>query len=334
MKNIIQSFKIVFLGLIVAIGISYAFAWTSPGQDPPLGNVSAPVNISSATQYKAGAFGVGGVFQTYTDTYLASSGGNVGIGTPAPIERMDVMGNLFISGTNKGLRLQNDIGSSFWTTTPQDGMMSIGGTGGTPPSSGPLNILATGNVGIGTIAPAEKLDVVGNIKASGTVCDANGCIGGGGGTRTVSGVVDSTGAILLGSGFTVVKTGTSYYDITFNTPFASKPVVVATQDSSGGAAYFEQDPLSSASKVRVWTLDSSGNSAARDFSFIAIDSGSAGGGGGVGKAWITISYCNNVPSTGCPSGWTQYSDDASGTCDENGGDRRWTRRMVSCYKNF
>lgn len=28
--------------------------------------------------------------------------------------------------------------------------------------------------------PAEKLDVVGNIKASGTICDVNGCIGNGG----------------------------------------------------------------------------------------------------------------------------------------------------------
>jgi len=38
---------------------------------------------------------------------------------------------------------------------------------------------ASGKVGIGTINPAEKLDVVGNIKASGTVCDSTGCIGSG-----------------------------------------------------------------------------------------------------------------------------------------------------------
>ncbi len=35
----------------------------------------------------------------------------------------------------------------------------------------------TGNVGIGTTTPTEKLDVDGNVKASGIICDSNGCIG-------------------------------------------------------------------------------------------------------------------------------------------------------------
>jgi len=34
-----------------------------------------------------------------------------------------------------------------------------------------------GNVGIGTINPTEKLEVMGNIKASGMICDSYGCIG-------------------------------------------------------------------------------------------------------------------------------------------------------------
>ncbi|MEK9154790.1 MAG: glycine-rich domain-containing protein [Patescibacteria group bacterium] len=43
------------------------------------------------------------------------------------------------------------------------------------------NAIFDGNVGIGVASPSEKLDVTGNIKASGTICDVNGCIGGGGG---------------------------------------------------------------------------------------------------------------------------------------------------------
>jgi len=60
MKNIIQSFKIVTLGLILAFGISYAFAWTAPTQAPPGGNVSAPVNVGVAPQIKSGALQVNG----------------------------------------------------------------------------------------------------------------------------------------------------------------------------------------------------------------------------------------------------------------------------------
>ncbi len=43
--------------------------------------------------------------------------------------------------------------------------MSIGGTGGAVPASGPLNIVNNGNIGIGTIAPQSKLAVAGTITA-------------------------------------------------------------------------------------------------------------------------------------------------------------------------
>ena len=41
-----------------------------------------------------------------------------------------------------------------------------------------MRINRNGNVGIGTTSPTERLEVAGNIKASGTICDSNGCIGG------------------------------------------------------------------------------------------------------------------------------------------------------------
>ncbi len=36
---------------------------------------------------------------------------------------------------------------------------------------------SSGNVGIGTTNPGERLEVIGNIDASGTICDSSGCIG-------------------------------------------------------------------------------------------------------------------------------------------------------------
>ena len=67
MKNIIQLFKITTLALILSFGLSYVYAWTAPTQTPPLGNVAAPINTSSISQYKNGAFGVGGIFKAYTE---------------------------------------------------------------------------------------------------------------------------------------------------------------------------------------------------------------------------------------------------------------------------
>ena len=67
MKNIIQSLKVVALGLMLAIGLSYAFAWTAPTGNPPSGNVSAPVNVSGNLQTKAG--------DLWSDNFLGSQGG-------------------------------------------------------------------------------------------------------------------------------------------------------------------------------------------------------------------------------------------------------------------
>ena len=42
-------------------------AWTSPGSNPPDGNVDAPLNIGSDSQYKLGALGVEGIFRGYSN---------------------------------------------------------------------------------------------------------------------------------------------------------------------------------------------------------------------------------------------------------------------------
>lgn len=62
----------------------YVVAWTEPSQGPPSDNIAAPINIGDVTQYKSGALGIKGVFETDTETHLAVSGGNVGIGDTSP----------------------------------------------------------------------------------------------------------------------------------------------------------------------------------------------------------------------------------------------------------
>lgn len=75
--------------------------------------------------------------------------------------------SIFLWGATNasGLRLQYGAGASFWVNTPTVNCMSIGGTGAPVPTSGALNILNNGNIGIGTIAPQSKLAVAGTITA-------------------------------------------------------------------------------------------------------------------------------------------------------------------------
>jgi hypothetical protein len=60
MKYIQQNIKAVILGLIIAVGASYAFAatFTGPNCAPPYCNTDAPVNVGTATQTKAGSLTV------------------------------------------------------------------------------------------------------------------------------------------------------------------------------------------------------------------------------------------------------------------------------------
>jgi len=104
--------------------------------------------------------------------------GNVGIGTTAPSEMLEIVTNSL--GT-VALKVYDGF-------TDEKGLEILGGgkvilqylSGVAQNQIGVSGSYFLGNLGIGTITPVEKLDVVGNIKASGTVCDSNGCIGDGG----------------------------------------------------------------------------------------------------------------------------------------------------------
>ena len=129
-----------------------------------------------------------------SNTILRVQGdGNVGIGTVGPGERLtlgsgnvflpianrEIDGNLYFGGKTDagqvGLRLFGGLVNGtepagfidVMTTVSTDGLRFRVDTtaGGTER----MRITATGNVGIGSAAPTERLEVAGNIKASGTI---------------------------------------------------------------------------------------------------------------------------------------------------------------------
>jgi hypothetical protein len=103
-----------------------------------------------------------------TERMRITSGGNVGIGTTSPSEKLSVIGGNISLGA--GYKLQY---SSTAYMTPENNVsgaeIATGGvltikTGGTTER---VRVDASGNVGIGTTSPAEKLQVAGNVLATG-----------------------------------------------------------------------------------------------------------------------------------------------------------------------
>ena len=170
--------SVAALGIILGLSIQFAKAWTEPTAIAPNGNVGAPINTGDVTQRKFGVLGVQG-FRSYSTTYLASDGGNVGIGTTAPQRKLDVRGHIrqdtndsydiWIQGA--GTDGGRNLALMGYKSTDRL-YLNYGGE-----YAGGVNI--GGNVGIGTNPSSERLNVSGNARVSGSVnatsfCNASG----------------------------------------------------------------------------------------------------------------------------------------------------------------
>jgi len=116
---------------------------------------SGGVSIVSGGPSAPMTFTVGG-YGSSAERLRITSAGSVGIGTTAPGYRLDVSGGQINS--SGGLCIAGDcktawsqVGSSQWST------------------SGTTINYATGNVGIATASPTEKLHVTGNVKVTGSI---------------------------------------------------------------------------------------------------------------------------------------------------------------------
>jgi hypothetical protein len=115
-----------------------------------------------------------GVTTSYTDRMTILNNGNVGIGAPAPTAKLEVNGQVKITGGTPGtgkVLTSDATGLASWQ--PVSGLLS-GGTANYLPKWSSANSLSStsslydnGNVGINTTNPREKLEVLGNVRIGG-----------------------------------------------------------------------------------------------------------------------------------------------------------------------
>jgi hypothetical protein len=152
-----KNLALIFSVVIFSLAVSYAYsAWQEPTASPPNNNV-AP-----AASYWVSC--TGGICYT---------SGNVGIGTTAPDEKLDVVGKIVFGDTDtKKAKLFRDSGWLHIQNLADTYDISLDGplhirTGGPSDTVDEVIVTSGGNVGIGTTSPAAKLDVAGSAKISG-----------------------------------------------------------------------------------------------------------------------------------------------------------------------
>lgn len=104
-QNIAYWLGIIIFGAILGVSLQFVRAWTEPTVAPPGGNVGAPINTSSIGQSKTGGVilncgtGLNCAYNGSSATNgLIVANGNVGIGTIAPTQALDVNGQIHASG--------------------------------------------------------------------------------------------------------------------------------------------------------------------------------------------------------------------------------------------
>ncbi len=269
MKNLFKKFTTaaVLIGSTLFASTLFVLAgtWIDPQGLPTSNNTETPINVSNKLQTKLGGLDLGqapfspsegtllsrGTFESRGNTYLATLGGSVGIGTANPGAKLDVNGNLLLSAgrstifttgdnttTHRGgvqfLTYDNGV-TNIWTPTNQFGT----------PVNSTIRFGGLGSFNTNTV----NLHVSGTINANGDICTnfggRNKCLSTAGppvntvngpeSLRIVRGFINADGTISAGAGFTSRRTGPGQYTISYNTLFGDSPAVSATAVIGSGA---------------------------------------------------------------------------------------------------
>ncbi len=159
--------------------INYSAAATSEGMDITYLN-SGNTTTSFDSRYNSDSAVMQFRMKTASTAVNAMTilgNGNIGIGTTAPTNKLDIAGSLTVGTSKTGntdIEIKNSSNSKTHYvfsdgTTGELGIESGASVGikfNTSGANTRMVIASTGNVGIGTTSPAQKLDVVGNAKIS------------------------------------------------------------------------------------------------------------------------------------------------------------------------
>lgn len=137
-----------------------------------IGDGSGLTGVSSITGLTPGKLPKATTSSTLGDSLIYSDGTNVGIATTVPVAKLDIEGAVYQGNGNVGLgsvtpRTKLDvIGSVTAIQFFGDGSQLSGVSGSNYWAADGVGINTTNNVGLGTINPTQKLEVVGTVKAT------------------------------------------------------------------------------------------------------------------------------------------------------------------------